>query len=385
MPQIKLLMVVNEFVEASSNELIYQLVKHLDHNSYRIFAGSIRDDEGIMAARMAAAGATIVHFTPGNVLRNIRQVIIREHIDLVHTHVLRADLLGGIAARSNRGVRLISTKHNIGYVRTQAGWLHRTLLYWPVLLLPHHVVIVTDAARQKLLRLPFLPESRVVTIPNGIDIDRYSTSTARPAIRREFAIAPDIPLVIYTGRLVSGKGLEELLRAMKRLHTSQTPVHLLIAGDGELRPQLEEAVIQYGLSQLVTFAGFRRDVPDLLAAADIFALPSHSEGLPLSLLEAMAAGKAVIVTPVGGMSGTIVDDETGLFVPVADVIALAAALERLAADAGLRARLGAAAQSYIRQHASITHMVAAYDRLYRHSLDTSNTHTWETVHDTQRS
>ncbi|MFW5708807.1 MAG: glycosyltransferase family 4 protein [Chloroflexota bacterium] len=365
MEKLKLLYIVNEFIEASVNELVLDLIRHLDPNAYQIYAGCVKQRRGGMQEAIRDAGAQIVSFRPGSAVLNIRRFIRQEQIDIVHTHVLRADLIGGIATRlAGRGV-LISTKHNFGYVSHQSGWLWRNLFYWPVMYLPDHLIFVNEVHRKRVTRLPFIKSHHVLSIPNGVDVDFFAMASGDRHVHREFNIEDDITLVVYLGRLVRGKGLEALIDAMQILKKGGQHLHLLIVGTGPLQHTLEHRIKSHHLNDYVTLTGYRSDIAEILSAADIFALPSHSEGLPLSLLEAMAAGKAVVVTTVDGIIEVVHANETGVFVPLDSPTDLASALRQLAKDPRTRDRLGRAAQAFVREHYTNQRMTDAYDRLYR--------------------
>jgi glycosyltransferase involved in cell wall biosynthesis len=140
---------------------------------------------------------------------------------------------------------------------------------------------------------------------------------------------------------------------------------LLIAGDGAKRPEYEALTRELGLTdEWVRFLGFRSDAPDLLGAADLFLLPSLTEGLPLSVLEAMTHGLPVIATPVGGVPEVVLPGRTGVLVPVEDVEALAGAIATMIQDRATRARLGEAGRERARGEFSFSRMVARYDALY---------------------
>jgi glycosyltransferase involved in cell wall biosynthesis len=146
-------------------------------------------------------------------------------------------------------------------------------------------------------------------------------------------------------RLVWFKGLDTLIAAMALLPPEAVGVRLLIVGAGPLRDELAAQAATAGLADRVTFAGERGDVPDILAAADVFVLSSVSEGMPISILEAMASGLPTVATDVGGVRELVADGETGFVVPARDARAFAQPLARLCGDEGLRRRLGEAAQS----------------------------------------
>jgi glycosyltransferase involved in cell wall biosynthesis len=318
-----LLHLVNGLVDSSVTRLILDLVKRLGKERYEFHIGSLSYVDDGMEAEFQRAGAKVVNFgmTGRLDLRVIPQLVSyidTNNIRLVHTHVLRPDFVGGVAARLSRDPLLFSTKHNIGYIRGQSGWILRNLIYWPLMYLPDQVVTVT--------------EDLVVT---------------------------------YAGRLVSGKGLDCILAAARQLLARQPDCYFLIVGDGPLREVLQRRAQELGVASHVIFTGFRVDIPEILAATDVFVLPSLSEGMPKSLLEAMGAAKPVVATPVGGVLELVEHDVTGLTVPPRDPTALADAIWSILGNPSRREELGRQARAYARRNFSIERMVSAYDSLYQ--------------------
>ena len=183
------------------------------------------------------------------------------------------------------------------------------------------------------------PPHKLEVIRNGVAVERFR-QRPDPNLRRELAAGSDDFLFLTTARLDPQKGLDVLLRAARSVDGAR----FLIAGVGGERADLEREADELGVRERILFLGHRADVPALLAASDAFVLPSLFEGTPLSLLEAMAAGKPVVASAIPGTDELVVNDETGLLVPVRDADALAQALRRIVADPDLRARLGAAAR-----------------------------------------
>lgn len=366
-----LLYLVNGFSDASSNRLILNLVKGLDKDKYDVHVGCVKRVDGPMAARFQRAGAKVINFGRVgylnlNVIPQLIRYIHAYDIQIVHTHVLRSDLLGGLATRLAHRPLLFSTKHNLSYVRGQRGWLLRNFFYWPTMYLPDQVITVTDALRrQVILRLRLDPD-RVITIHNGIAVEDYYKPNARLACRQSLGLGPEDLVVSYAGRLVEGKGLDCLLYAARQVLAQQeVRSYFLIVGDGPLKTPLQRLAQELGIASHVIFTGFRHDVPEILAATDVFVLPSLSEGLPLSLLEAMAGRKAVIATPVGGVMELIEPNVTGLIVPPSSPRALAEAVCQLLDNGRQREEMGRHAQAYVSRNFSTHRMVSAYDALYQ--------------------
>lgn len=206
----------------------------------------------------------------------------------------------------------------------------------------------------------FVPGQYVIAIPNAIDGAPFAALARRQP-------EPDAALrLAYVGRLASGKGLDELLLGIRNARAHGTRARLAIAGSGPREGRLHRLVHACGLEGDVAFVGPVRgeEKVALLAAADVAVLPSHSEGMPMALLEAMAAGLAVIATPVGAIPDVVTDGVHGLLVEPHDPRAIARAISQLSADHGLVSRLGEAGRARVASAYSVSQFAARFGRLY---------------------
>lgn len=281
-------------------------------------------------------------------LRRVRPEVLHPH----NPSSLHFAVVGKLAARG----RLVLTYHGRGArdARTPGSGEWRQA---------DAVVSVSEGA---LAQVPeAVPRSRLRVIRNGVAAPRPSKS--REEVRRELGLG-DRPTGIIVARVDGQKGHETILRALQRL--PQSPPIILVAGDGAERPRLQALAGKLGLSEAqVRFLGFRADIPELLASADFFLLPSVTEGLPLSLLEAMSLGLPAIATPVGGIPEVVRNESEGLLVPVNDADALAAAIRRLTQDPPLARALGRRARDRALQEFSFERMTRSYLDLYRELLE----------------
>jgi glycosyltransferase involved in cell wall biosynthesis len=229
-------------------------------------------------------------------------------------------------------------------------------------------IAVSDGVARELRDVLRWPPRKVEVIRNGIDLERVRTSF-EPALRQALAPAGAAPLVLAVARLDPQKGLDTLLRAAAAFPAA----YVAVAGDGPEREPLEREAERLGISARVRFLGSRNDVPALLAASDAFVLPSLFEGTPLALLEAMAAGRPIVASAIPGVDELVADGETALLVPPGDADALANALRRVAGDAELRQRLGAAARARADEMFSVEASTARVEALYRTLLEGSET------------
>lgn len=243
----------------------------------------------------------------------------------------------------------------------------RRMLFNRLFLRPcDRVVAVGRSVKQALVDNEGIPAERIDVIYNGVPLERFARDArARAQVRQELGIAPEQPVAILVARLDPIKDHATALAVAARVRQVRPDFRLLLVGDGPLRTELQTRVQAMNLAGTVQLLGLRTDVPRLLAAADLFLLTSLSEGIPVTLIEAMGAGLPVVATRVGGVPEVVVAGQTGLLAPASDPDALAAAVLELLASAALRQRLAAVGQARASSLFSQQAMHAAYARLYR--------------------
>lgn len=287
----------------------------------------------------------------------LRRALDRLAPDLVHLHTGRATWLGGLAAW-RAGVPAITTRRMDRRVRRgpRTRLIYRTLVRRAAAISPAVV---------ECLRAGGVDPARIDLVPSTIDPTRIQPVRGRDAVRAELGAAPGDRVLVSLAALHARKGLDVLVDALAMLARRGHRPHAWLAGEGEERAALERRIETHGLSGRVRLLGRRTDVGDLLAGADVFVLPAHREGLGVAALEAMAAGRPVVASRVGGLADAVVDGRTGLLVPPGDPTALAAAIERLLVDEDLRRRLGQEGPRRVAEGFLPGQMVEAYERIYR--------------------
>ena len=205
------------------------------------------------------------------------------------------------------------------------------------------------------------------SFPYGVDTARFAPRD-RARARAALGLDAERHVVGTIGRLNAQKGHTYLLQAAERLAERRADIEWVIAGDGEVRARLEAEARLRGLEQHVRFLGHRSDVPEILAALDVFVLSSNFEGMCFAVAEALAVEVPVVATDVGGVSQSVVDGETGLLVPPRDPAALADAIERLVDDGDEATRLGSAGRQRVEELYDLSEMAAATERLYARVL-----------------
>ena len=290
---------------------------------------------------------------PGRLVRAIRA--LQPAVFHAHLHVPLACRSALIAAVLARVPAVVATEHLwVDLTDARSLYLVSRLI---ARLVDRYVAVSQAVAAQ--LRSPYgVPARKVVVVHNGIPV--RGATTAPPRLRGELARTASGSLVLTAARLNWQKGHEHLLRAAAAVPEAT----FVLAGDGPLRSKIEELARLLGIEDRLLLLGHRDDVPALLATCDVFVLPSLYEGLPLSLLEAMANGRPTIATDVAGSNEVLRHAESGLLVPPADHVALADAIRRLLADPVEGERLARAGRARVEREFSVERMVRGVEAVY---------------------
>jgi glycosyltransferase involved in cell wall biosynthesis len=294
-------------------------------------------------------------------VRQIEECIHEDGIELLHTHGYKADLYGYVAARRS-GKPIVATCHNwVGGTAALGIYNHLDRM---ALKRFQGLAAVSDSVAQRLLASG-VPARKIRTIANGIDVQTFER--ARPLQVFNFDGSKVVGMV---ARLDLQKGFEYLLRAASELRSAFPGLKVVIVGEGPDRNEIEGMIHRLGLQSNVILAGQRSDMPVIYAAMDVFVLPSLNEGLPMTILEAMAASRPVIATRVGAIPKVIQDGETGLLVDPGDIHGLRDALARLLTDSDLCCRLGAAGHDWVSRNYTSEAMALKYRQMYDDVLGT---------------
>jgi glycosyltransferase involved in cell wall biosynthesis len=298
-------------------------------------------------------------------LFRLRAFLRRQPYHIVHTHTSKGGFVGRLAARLAGVPIVVHTAHGFAFhehspaaVRRLYTGLERLASRWC-----DRIVSVSEFHRDWALQLKICGPEHIVAIPNGIVPAARSPQFSPAELRRQLRVGPEDMLILSVARLASDKGLNFLIEAVGMLPQTGR-IHLAIAGDGPARDRLLRMAGALDGSRPVHFLGFREDIGDLLAACDVVVLPSLREGLSISLLEAMAAGKPIIATAIGSQREVAAHGEMACLVPPADATALKDAILRLARDSVLRVRLAANAQAIYGSDYTEERMLRDYRRLY---------------------
>ena len=338
---------------------VVNVVNGLDPAEFRASVCCLQRAGGFAARLRPGVEIASMELRPGNdpwlPLRVARQ-LRRWSVDIVHTRNAEPFFYGVLAGRLAGVPAVVHSEH--GRVFPEKPW--RALAQRLLLRRVDAAFAVSEQLKSDLVRELRIPADRIEVLHNGVDIARFQ----RLPVRAPAGDAARVLVIGSVGRLAAVKNYALLLHAMARLPAAPA-CRLILIGEGPEKTALRQLAAQLGLEARVEFSGHREDVPQLLEQLDLFVLPSLSEGMSNTVLEAMAAGLPVLASDVGGNRELIASDQTGVLFPSGDVAALAGELLRLLGSPDLRARLGAAAARRARTEFSMEAMLDRYASLYR--------------------
>lgn len=288
----------------------------------------------------------------------------KEKIQVLHLHNSTAFFYGVIAGRIARVPSIVYTEHARDITPNLKVRIADKLLSF----FTDKIIVVADNLKSNLIKNEKFNEKKISVINNGINPVIYSAGSVRSAVRRMLEIGESANVIGIVARLDPIKNHESLLKAMKRIVSVMPDTMLLIIGDGPIRIELKMIATSLMLDSNVKFLGMRTDIPDLLSAMDVFVLCSKSEGLSVTLLEAMAAGKAVVATSVGGNSELIEHGINGMLVQPNDENSLAEAILACLIDKAGALAMGAAASQKVAENFTLDIMIRKYEKVYCESL-----------------
>lgn len=338
---------------------------------------SLADGRGVQRVKRSYLGRRLHLLADLRAVAMLIRLLWREQPDVLHTHTSKAGLVGRVAAFAYNAVRprlrrcaVVHTYHGHVFEGYFPALVTRMVLASERLLARTTDCIVTISPRQRddiVSRYRIADASRVVIVPLGLELaPLLALAPAAPSLRGELQLSADAVVIGFVGRLVPIKDVETLLRAFARARQTQDRLALVVAGDGHMRPALMALARSLHVDSSVRFLGWwTGPLQTLYATFDVCALSSVNEGTPVALIEAMAAGRAVAATAVGGVPDVVQDGVTGLLVAPKDVDALAKALTVLASDAELRARMGAAGRRAAATRYSDERLIDDIEHLYR--------------------
>ena len=367
MRRVKVLQLISSGGYYGAENMLLNLCASQEHsgceNSLLLFYNvHVPNVEFYERARRRGISVRMVHCNGRADWRAVRQIeeyIQEDGVDLIHTHGYKADLYGYLAAwRCHKPV--VATCHNwVGGTAALGIYNHLDRM---ALKKFNALAAVSDSVAHRLLAFG-VPADKIKTIANGIEVKVFERAEPLPLLKAEGS-----KVVGVVARLDLQKGFEYLLQAARELCKMFPDLKIVIAGEGPDRNKIEDIIQQYGLQSNVILAGQQSNMPAVYAAMDIFVLPSLNEGLPMTVLEAMAASKPVIATRVGAIPSVIKDGENGLLVVPKDSEGLQHAVASLLSDPERRRRLGDQAHAWVSQNYTSEAMAVRYRDMYEEVL-----------------
>jgi glycosyltransferase involved in cell wall biosynthesis len=394
--QIRVLQILGNLDVGGAQEVVRTLVQHLSNANCVPFVCTLRD--GPVRREIEAAGIEVTVLPPRRhsilalpffcaetlrIWRALIDLVNSRRVNVVQTHVLGSLTFLVPLLRFTTCVRVVVwTFQNERFELTPAKlprhkWLlgakkraHRRL-YRITGRWTSGQIAVSDQVKGRVMEIVGSEPEKITVIYNAVDTSRYQAPVDSSRVRRRLGLRASHRLIATTATLKEQKGHSYLIEAMSHVVPQKPDVHALIIGDGALRETLEMQASALHLGEHIHFLGERQDVPELLAASDLFVLPSLYEGLSVALLEAMATGLPVVASAVSGTVRVIIPGESGILVPPGDSQALATAIGRLLDDPALRATFGTAAQKQVEQRFGAKRQATDHIALYQHLLEAS--------------
>lgn len=358
-------------VFGGTERYIFELCRNIDHKEFEVVVACLSKGDRFLA-QIQDCGIKTVSLKVDRIYNReglrrglwFRDLLRRERADVLMTHHFGSDIWGTIFGRMAGVPVIISNRRDSGFWRTRRHiLLYRVLQRWV-----DRVVTVSQAVKDVVIKEEKAENGKVQIIYNGVDIQRFNPASNPVKRREELGVRPESKLIGCVGNMRPVKGQRYLLEAAKEISNEFPNTHFVFVGGGELRTELIKMSDNLGLSDAVHFPGIREDIPEWLGCMDVCVLPSLSEGFSNTLLEYMAAGKAVVATRVGGNPEVIVHGKNGLLANKGDCKDLTEKILFLLRDEQEALRLGLEARKHVEFQFSVEKMVERYQGLLKDSL-----------------
>lgn len=352
--------VIDRLPPDGAERLIAEVIKNrCNALNYRVLC---LVEGGELVAEIEAAGVPVdILGKKGKIdlslIPRIKAYLDTHQAAVVHTHLFTADMWARIAAKWASVPCIVSTAHS---VNSWKGPVHK-VIDW-LLAVTTDRVIACSATVETSLRDQRIPAKKILTVANGIDLARIANEPAVDLSAHR--LKPDAPIYCVVGRLNEAKGHSDLLKALAIYRDEGEDFSCVFVGEGELQGDIEAQIAQLDLADRVKLLGWHPSAIGFIKSADVLLMPSRWEGLPMTLLESMAAGTPVIATAVGGIPDVVTHARTGMLYPVGDEQALVAALRRLQFEPGLASAIAEAAELHAKQNYSAEKVARDYEALY---------------------
>ena len=366
--KIKVLECIRQGQIGGGESHLLSLVQNLDRSRFNPIVLSFTDGPMIEKMKELRVSTQVIHTTkPFDFFKwkAIKKFIKDNQVDIVHAHGTRANS-NVLWPASSLHIPVIYTVHGWSFHQDQNLLVKKMRILGEKYLTSKSDINISVSVSNQQSGKNYLRKFNSVVINNGIDQKKFDPTRQYKKIREALNIPESDILVLFIARFTAHKQPLSLIRAFQIAVQSYPQMHLLMVGDGDQKKEAEALIANNEIKNKITLQGFRQDVPDLLAAADIFVLPSLWEGLPIGLLEAMAMGKAVIASKVDGTMEIVKDGENGILIETDDLVpALANALVKLSHDGPLRMQFGKKAVETIGNRFTADAMTRKIEEIYK--------------------
>jgi glycosyltransferase involved in cell wall biosynthesis len=373
--KIKIVFVITSTGVGGAEKMLYHTSTSLDRTRYAPSICSLKE-KGAIARNVEAAGIEVhcLSMTDGDqfggwfaslvALFRLTRYVIKVRPTIVHSFLFRANILSRIAASLARVPLVISSVRVMGGERNYHHTVEKVTSF-----MVDHYITVSESVKAYLVQTASIPDNKITAIYNGVALNDHCGASHEDQ-HPPCGLKAHDRFLFTVGRLHQQKGYDCLIQAFAQVRKECPALQLLIVGEGEEENNLKNLAKSLDLTDQVIFAGLRLDSDTIFPFAELFILPSLWEGMPNAVLEAMAAGKPVVATKVGGVPELVLHGETGLLVPPGDPDALAQAILDLCTDPVKAHAMGAAGRLRVQEHFRIASMIKKTDGLYQKLLAT---------------
>lgn len=352
-----------------AERVVLELSIELNKNGYQSILGCIvnnAEDRPLLTEKAEAVGLKARCFPSkgkkiGIAILRLKEALKRDRINLIHAHGFKATILGLIAGKQI-GVPIIVTGHLWTRENRRLkcyAWLEARFMK-----LADRVIAVSESVKLDMIEMG-LRQSRIIVVHNGISLNEYSPTTSGHELRHRLGLDSHTKLIGTLARIVHSKGIKYLIDAGFKVIKNDPKIEMLIAGDGQMAKEMIDYVRSVGLASKIHFVGFQPESFELLKILDVFVLPSLAEGLPMTILEAMAVGTPVIATSVGGTPEIILHLENGVLVKPRDSLGLGTAIEMILNNTKLTKKIVTNAKVTVEKYFSTPTMANKYISIYK--------------------
>ncbi len=378
MDRIRVLHVTLAMEVGGIENLILNIAKSINRQKFELSVACL-DSGGYLFREIQSLGCDgfILGRRPGldiKLILRLAKIFRKNGYHVVHTHNQASHFYAGLASLVARTPVLVTTEHSRHYINSK---YRRSLEKRILALITDKWIVVSNELLNATVSVDGIPAKKVVVIHNGVDVERFSEAKSEgieyaTVLRKELGIPNDAKIVIMVARLHPIKNHAVMLRAIAHANKIVSNIHAILVGDGELKKNLQVLSSRLGLNKNVHFLGYRQDIPNLMSISDVFVLCSKSEGLPLSLIEAMAAKVPVIITKSANKAELVRHGVNGIVVKNS-YLAIAKALNELFGGRLNHNRLVENAYKFVRAKYSLDSMVKKYELIYEKLLSFKRT------------